>query len=226
MLGLGVLAAAGDPWIRWDWVHDHRALILGDLRQHAELTGIAVALGLLISFPLALLARRWRHAEAPILFVGGVLYTIPSLALFAFLVPWTGLSRTTAEIGLVSYTILILVRNIITGLDGVPEETLDAALGMGFTGWRQLVRVELPLATPAIIAGLRIATVTTIGLVTVTVVMGQGGLAKLMLDGFTRDFRTPLVVGLGLTVALAVGADVFLQLIERILTPWARAGRD
>jgi len=225
MRTLAVLAA-GDPWVRWDWVQRHRDVILGDLRQHAELTGIAVALGLLISFPLALLARRWRHAEAPILFVGGVLYTIPSLALFAFLVPWTGLSRTTAEIGLVSYTILILVRNIITGLDGVPEETLDAAKGMGFTSWRQLVRVELPLAAPAIIAGLRIATVTTIGLVTVTVVMGQGGLAKLMFDGFTRDFRTPLVVGLGLTVALAVAADLLLQLLERLVTPWARAGRE
>ena len=96
---------------------------------------------------------------------------------------------------------------------------------MGYTGWRQLVGVELPLAAPAIIAGLRIATVTTIGLVTVTVVMGQGGLAKLMLEGFTRDFRTPLTVGLTLTVALAVAADLFLQLVERLVTPWARAGR-
>jgi len=224
MRGFAVVAAA-DPWVRWDWVHRHSDVILADLREHAELTGIAVVLGLLISFPLALAARRWRRTEAPILFVGGVLYTIPSLALFAFLVPWTGLSRTTAEIGLVSYTILILVRNIVTGLDGVPEDTLDAARGMGYTGWRQLVGVELPLAAPAIIAGLRIATVTTIGLVTVTVVMGQGGLAKLMLEGFTRDFRTPLTVGLTLTVALAVAADLFLQLVERLVTPWARAGR-
>jgi osmoprotectant transport system permease protein len=224
MLNSGVLAA-GDPWVRWDWVRDHTHIILADLREHAELTVIAVVLGLVISFPLALLARRFRRTEAPILFVGGVLYTIPSLALFAFLVPWTGLSRTTAEIGLVSYTILILVRNIVTGLDGVPEDALDAARGMGYTGWRQLIGVELPLAAPAIIAGVRIATVTTIGLVTVTVVMGQGGLAKLMLDGFTRDFRTPLVVGLGLTVLLAVTADLFLQLVERLVTPWARAGR-
>ena len=187
-----------------------------------ELTVVAVAVGLAISFPLALIARRWRWAGAPVLSATGILYTVPSLALFAMLVPWTGLSRTTAEIGLVGYTLLILIRNIVTGLDSVPEDVREAARGMGFTRRRQLWRIELPLALPAIIAGVRIATVTTIGLVTVTALIGQGGLGQLILEGLIRDFRTPLVVGTVLSVALAVIADVGLIGLERLLTPWRR----
>ncbi|MGH9278652.1 MAG: ABC transporter permease, partial [Acidimicrobiales bacterium] len=150
-----------DPWVRWDWVSRHGDDIAAAVRQHVELTVIAVGIGLLISFPLALLVRRWRWLQAPILSLSGILYTIPSLALFALLLPWTGLSRTTAEIGLISYTLLILVRNILAGLDGVPRDVRDAAEGMGFSRRRQLWRIELPLATPVIIAGVRIATVTT-----------------------------------------------------------------
>jgi osmoprotectant transport system permease protein len=190
-------------------------------RQHVTLTLIAVGLGLALSFPLALLARRWRWLEAPILSVTGILYTIPSLALFALLVPWTGLSRTTSEIGLVSYTLLILVRNILAGLDSVPPDVREAAQGMGFSRRRQLWRIELPLAAPVIVAGVRIATVTTIGLVTVTALIGQGGLGQLILDGLNRDFRTPLVVGSVLSIALAVAADVGLAGLQRLLTPWA-----
>jgi osmoprotectant transport system permease protein len=150
---------------------------------------------------------------------------VPSLALFAMLVPWTGLSRTTAEIGLVGYTLLILIRNIVTGLDAVPDEVREAARAMGFTGRRRLLRIELPLAVPSIIAGIRIATVTTIGLVTVTALIGQGGLGQLILDGLIRDFRTPLVVGTVLSIALAVVADVGLVGLERLITPWARGRR-
>lgn len=214
--------AAADPWLRWDWVTSHLDDIWAATRQHVELTAIAIAIGLALSIPLALLARRVRWLEAPILSTTGILYTIPSLALFAMLVPWTGLSRTTSEIGLVSYTLLILIRNIVAGLDGVPVDVKEAAVGMGFSPARQLVRIELPLAMPVIVAGIRIATVTTIGLVTVTALIGQGGLGQLILDGLIRDFRTPLVVGSVLSVALAVVADVGLAGVQRLLTPWSR----
>ncbi|MEA2932589.1 MAG: osmoprotectant transport system permease protein [Actinomycetota bacterium] len=217
-----VVAAAGDPWVRWDWVGRHLDDIAAATRQHVTLTLIAVGLGLALSFPLALLARRWHWLRSPILSLTGILYTIPSLALFAMLVPVTGLSRTTSEIGLVGYTLLILVRNILVGLDGVPDDVRESAQGMGFGPGRQLLRIELPLAAPVIFAGVRIATVTTIGLVTVTALIGQGGLGQLILDGLIRDFRTPLVVGSVLSVALAVVADGFLAGVQRLLTPWAR----
>ena len=208
--------------MRWDWVRDHGDDILAATRQHVELTLIAVALGLLISFPLGLAARRWRRASGPILGLTGVLFTIPSLALFALLVPFTGLSRTTAEIGLVGYTLLILVRNIVAGLDGVPDEVREAAQGMGFRPRHQLLRVELPLAVPVIVAGIRIATVTTIGLVTVTGLIGQGGLGAFIIEGINRDFRTPLVVGSVCSITLAVVADVALAGAVRVLSPWTR----
>ena len=216
------LAAVDDPWVRWDWVSRHTDDIASATRQHVELTVIAVVLGLAISFPLALAARRWRWALTPVMSVTGIIYTIPSLALLALLVPWTGLSRTTSEIGLVGYTLLILIRNIVAGLDAVPEDVREAARGMGFTRRRQLLRIELPLAVPTIIAGVRIATVTTIGLVTVTALIGQGGLGQFILEGLTRDFRTPLVVGSVLSVALAAVADLGLTGLERLITPWSR----
>jgi len=219
----GSLAVVGDPWVRWDWIGDHVEEISAATRQHVELTLIAIVLGLALSFPLALVARRFRWLQTPILSATGILYTIPSLALFAMLVPWTGLSRTTSEIGLVSYTLLILIRNIVAGLDAVPADVKEAAQGMGFSGRRQLLRIELPLALPVIVAGIRIATVTTIGLVTVTAVIGQGGLGQLILEGLIRDFRTPLVVGSVLSVALAVVADLGLAAVQRLVTPWSRS---
>jgi len=203
-------------------VGDHGDDILAATRQHVELTAIAVGLGLLISFPLGLAAHRWRRTQAPVLGFTGALFTIPSLALFALLVPFTGLSRTTAEIGLVAYTLLILVRNIVAGLDGVPDEVREAAHGMGYRSLGQLVRVELPLALPVIVAGIRIATVTTIGLVTVTALIGQGGLGAFIIEGIIRDFHTPLVVGSVCSVALAVLADVLLSGVARLLSPWSR----
>ena len=208
--------------MRWEWVGDHGDDIAAATRQHVELTLLAVGIGLLISFPLGLVARRWRRTSGPILGLTGVLFTIPSLALFALLVPFTGLSRTTAEVGLVGYTLLILVRNIVAGLDGVPDDVREAAQGMGFRPVGQLLRVELPLAVPAIVAGIRIATVTTIGLVTVTGLIGQGGLGALIIEGINRDFRTPLVVGSIGSVALAVLADVALAGAARLLSPWSR----
>ena len=216
--------AVTDPWVRWDWVRDHTGVITSALAQHLRLTAVALLVGFALSLPLGVVAHRWRRAGAPILAVAGVVYTVPSLALFALLVPRFGLSTTTAEIGLVGYTLLILIRNIVTGLDGVPDDVLEAARGMGFTSRRLLWRIELPLAVPAVVAGIRIATVTTIGLVTVTALIGQGGLGQLMLDGLIRDFRTPLVVGSVLSVALAGVADLALLGVQHLVTPWARAG--
>jgi osmoprotectant transport system permease protein len=213
--------AAGDPWVSWPWVRTHGDVIWAATREHIELTLIAVGIGLAIAVPLAIVSYRVRRLYGPILGITGVLYTVPSLALFALLIPWTGLSRTTAEIGLVSYTLLILVRNTVVGLDGVAADVDEAATGMGFSDGRRLARVDLPLALPAIIAGIRIATVTTIGLVTVTALIGQGGLGRLIVEGLSRDFRTPETVGAALSIALAVVADVILLVAERLLTPWA-----
>jgi osmoprotectant transport system permease protein len=214
-----------EEWVRWSWIADHSDRIWAATRQHVELTVIAVAIGLAISLPLGIAASRWRPMLPPTLWVTGVLYTIPSLALFVLLIPWTGLSRTTAEIGLVSYTLLILVRNVVAGLDAVPTEIKESATAMGYRPLGRLLRVELPLAVPAVVAGVRIATVTTIGLVTITALIGQGGLGQLILDGLQRSFRTPMVVGAGLSVGLAVVADVVLLSVQRLATPWARAAR-
>jgi osmoprotectant transport system permease protein len=218
-----VLGANGpESWIWWSWVGDHLGDIGTAVREHLELTAIAVALGLVIALPLAIVVHRWRAWTTPVFAVTGIVYTIPSLALFAFFVPVTGLSRTTAEIALVGYTLLILIRNTATGLAGVSPDVREAAQGMGFGPVAQLLRVELPLAVPAVIAGIRIATVTTIGLVTVTALIGQGGLGDFILDGLNRDFKTPLVVGTVLSVALAVTADLLLLLLQHALTPWSR----
>ena len=222
MLATGVVGAVVDPWIRWDWVTRHLDTIGAALSQHIELTVIAIGIGLLIAVPLGLLGWREPFLRGPVFSVTGILYTIPSLALFSFLIPFTGLSILTAEIGLVSYTLLILVRNIVTGLDAVPAEVREAARGMGYRPLKQLAQVELPLSVPAIIAGIRIATVTTIGLVTVTALIGEGGLGSLILDGLIRDFKTPLVIGTVLSVALAIVADLSLAGVQRVVTPWAR----
>lgn len=211
------------PWIRWEWVRDNQGQIWEQTIEHLQLTLIAVGIGFLIAMVLSLVGIRFRRLYGPITGVAGVLYTIPSLALFAFFVPITGLSTTTAEIGLVSYTLLILIRNITSGLDEVPPAVREAARGLGYRQPRLFWEVELPLAVPSIVAGLRIATVTVIGLVTVTSIISLGGLGLFILDGLRRDFLTPLVVGTVLTVLLAVALDAALLLAERWLTPAARA---
>jgi len=223
MLATGVVGAVEDPWIRWSWISGHADVITAALVQHIELTLIAVVLGLVIAVPLGLVAWRSRVFRGPIFTVTGILYTIPSLALFAFLLPFTGLTIVTAEIGLVGYTLLILVRNIVVGLNSVPDDVREAARGMGFRPLAELARVDIPLAIPAIMAGVRIATVTTIGLVTVTALIGEGGLGSLIYTGLLRDFHTPLVVGTVLSVALAVVSDLSLSGLQRLVTPWARS---
>jgi osmoprotectant transport system permease protein len=223
MSGFAALVAdAQEPWVRWTWVSTHTGVIWDATLEHIILTVVAVAVGLVIATPLGLVAWRSPGWREPILGVTGTLYVIPSLALFAFLIPFLGLTIFTAEVGLVSYTLLILVRNIVVGLDSVPAEVREAARGMGYSRREQLLGVDLPLALPAIMAGVRIATVTTIGLVTVTALIGEGGLGRLILQGLINDFRTPLVIGAVLSVALAVAADVSLGLVQRAVTPWAR----
>ena len=211
-----------EPLVRWGWIADHLDEIGRRTAEHLQLTGIAVGAGFVIAMALALVAIRYRRAYAPITWAAGVLYTIPSLALFALLIPLTGLSTLTAEIGLVSYTLLILVRNIVAGIDGVPRSVREAAIAMGYRRTRLLLEIELPLALPVIIAGLRIATVTTVGLVTVTALIGQGGYGFLIADGLRRFFNTPLLVGATLSVAMAIVLDASLVVVERALSPWAR----
>jgi osmoprotectant transport system permease protein len=209
--------------IRWSWIVDHLDDIGAQLVEHVQLTVIAVVVGLAISLPVAILAHRRRVVYPAVTFVAGLLYTIPSLALFVLLVPFTGLSIVTAEIGLVSYTLLILIRNIVIGLRSVPDEVRDAARGMGYTAWGMLLRIELPLALPAIVAGIRIATVTTIGLVTVTALIGLGGLGRFILNGLQTFFATPTLVGAVLSVVLALAADALLLVVQRSITPWSGA---
>jgi osmoprotectant transport system permease protein len=209
--------------IDWGWIFGHLDDIAASVWEHIVLTVVAIAVGFVLSFVLTLFVRRVPRAGAPVTFVAGILYTIPSLALFALLVPITGLTLVTAEIGLVSYTLLILIRNTLAGLEGVPSEVTEAARAMGYTRGTLLWRVELPLALPVIMAGLRVATVTTIGLVTVTAIIGQGGLGQQILLGFQLDFPTRIYVGAGLSILLALAADAGLLAIQRALTPWSRA---
>lgn len=217
-----IIAQAAGPFFRWDWVFRNLGEIWARLVEHVALTAIAVGIGLVISLGLSLIALRWRRTYAPITWVTGILYTIPSLALFAMLVPFTGLSTTTAEIGLVSYTLLILIRNIVAGIDSVSPDVKEAAIGMGYTRQRLFLEIELPLALPVIVAGIRIAAVTVIGLVTVTSLIGQGGLGFFILRGLNSFFWTQIIVGVVLSVALAVVVDLALASGERALTPWTR----
>ncbi len=214
--------------LRFDpgWVVDNLDLIGGLVLEHLYLTLIAIGIGLVIAFGLALIIRGSAGLYGPVLGVTGTIYAIPSLALFALLTPVTGIGTVlTAEIALVGYTLLILVRNIVEGLRGVPEDAIEAATGMGLTSTQRLLRVELPLAVPVIMAGIRIATVTTIGLVTVTALTGLGGVGYLIVTiGVQRGSFgiTQTLTGIVLAVALAVIADLGLQALERRLTPWAR----
>jgi osmoprotectant transport system permease protein len=223
-MGGGIfLTAYVDPWINWEWLTTHVQVFVDALVQHIQLTAIAIGVAFAISLPAGILAQRRRALRAPVLTLFGIFYTIPSIALFALLVPYTGLSTLTAEIGLVGYAVLILTRNVVVGLDAVPRDVLDAADGMGYRSFARLVRVELPLALPAIFAGLRIATVTTIGLVTITAVIGLGGLGQLILQGLVENFHTPLIVATALSILLAFVADIAFALSQRLTLPWARS---
>lgn len=212
------------PFFRWDWVTSHLDDLWTRTLEHLQLTVLSVALGLVVALGLAVLVR-WRRGTYGFLSgVSGLLYSIPSLAAFALLTAVFGLtSLLTPVLALASYALLILLRNTVTGLDSVPADVLQAADGMGFTPTQRFFKVELPLALPVIVAGLRIATVTVVGLVTVTALLGRGGLGFFILDGFRRSipFPTEVIVGAVASVMLASVLDLVLLQVERLLTPWA-----
>jgi osmoprotectant transport system permease protein len=214
----------GQPFFRFDWVFDNLDALAERLGQHVVVTVIAVVIGFVISFGLALIVRRYPRLYGPVIGISGTLYAIPSIALFAMLIPVTGLSLLTAEIALVSYTLIILVRNIVTALESVSPDVLEAATAMGFSRTQRLWRVELPIALPIIVAGVRIATVSTIGLVTIATLIGMGGLGYLIVNiGIQRFFPTATLTGVVLVVLLSTVADLLLLGAQRALTPWSRA---
>jgi osmoprotectant transport system permease protein len=223
-----VLPNAADCLVRNSWIcgkylSTRRDTILTDLKQHVILTVVAVAIGFAVSVPLTLFVRRFRRTEGLVLGLTSVLYGIPSVALFAVLVPFTGLSGTTVEIGLVTYTLVIFVRNTLAGLDAVPPDVIDAARGMGMGPVRMFLRVEVPLALPAILAGFRVATVSTVALVTVGALVGTGGLGQELADAFSSYFKAEALTASVLCVLLAVIADLLIVTVGWFLTPWRRA---
>jgi osmoprotectant transport system permease protein len=205
--------------IDWAWVLDDLAY---RTVQHLYLAGIAIAIGFAISFVLALWSVRRRAVYGPIVAVTGIAYTIPSVAMIALLVPITGLSIATAEVPLILYSLLIFIRNIVAGFDSVPSDVVEAADGMGYPRDRRLWRIELPLAIPLVFAGVRLATVSTIGLVTVTAILGDrfGGLGFFILEGYRHSFPTEILFGAIPSILLAVGADLLLVRLEGRMTPW------
>jgi osmoprotectant transport system permease protein len=215
---------SGEPLIRWDWIGRNSDIITEHLNDHLVLSIVPVLLGLAVSLPIGLLCARYRWLYAPVVGITSVLYAIPAIALFVVLVAFTGLTRTTVIIPLTLYTLSVLVPAVVDGMDSVPEHVRQAATAMGFGTLRRLVQVELPIAVPVVMAGLRVATVSNISLVSVGALIGVGGLGELFTDGFNRDFTTPIMVGIALIIALAVAADVLLLVLQRLLTPWARAG--
>lgn len=211
----------------WAWIADHLPQLAFRTGQHLYLAAIALAVGFAISFVLGVVAARWRRVYLPAAIAAGIVFTIPSLALFAAFVPITGLSILTAEIPLVLYTLVILLRNVVAGFDAVPADVREAADGMGFRRGRRLVRVELPLAVPLIIAGLRVASVSTIGLVSITAVLGDalGGLGFFIYEGMNRFFPTEIYAGAVPVIVLALLADRFFLWLQHRVTPWAGSPR-
>ena len=232
--GLGTVPAeASEPscysalvneWWCVQYVEDRRDDIVSATTEHLQITVAAVLLGLVIAFPLALVARRLPRVESTILGISTGLYTVPSLALLPLLVPFTGLSATTVVIGLGVYALTILVRGFLDGLRSVPDDVVESAVGLGYGPTRLLFRVQLPLALPVLVAAMRVATVSTVALTTVGTLVSYGGLGDLISHGVQRNFRAELVTAAVLCVLLALILDVVLVATQRMLTPWARAG--
>jgi osmoprotectant transport system permease protein len=236
----GVIAAGpvipnfgqGDPCVvqnrqfcaHW-FFHNFNSRFAPRLVEHLELTAIAVGVGAVIAFAAAIFAYRHGWFETPFALFAALLYTIPSLAFFEIMVQITGINRFTAEIALVSYTLLILFRNTLTGLQQVPRAAIEAARAMGLTERQRLLRVELPLAMPAMMAGVRIATVTTISLTTVAAYIGVGGLGQPIFNAIQTGFKTQFVAAGALAILLAIVVDLLLVLLQRVLTPWTRRMR-
>lgn len=222
-----VLAAgAPNPWFGTTYLTENADEVVSALQEHVVMSVAAVFWGLVLSIPLALLAQRSRVAEAGILGTAGVVYAIPAISLLLILYDTVGLGLTqlTVIVALVAYNLLILVRNVLTGLRGVPDEAKEAATGMGFGPLRRIARVELPLALPSIVAGVRIATVNTVALVTIGFAVGHGGLGALITQGYKNNlYRQQVMTGIVLTVLLALVLDLLLLLAQRLITPWTRA---
>jgi osmoprotectant transport system permease protein len=216
---------ARNEWICGAYLSTRRQVLLDAVVQHLELTGLSVLIALAVAVPLAVPAHRTRWAAGPVLAVTTVLYTIPSLAMFSLLLPLYGLSATLVVAGLVLYSLTVLVRNLLAGLRAVPEETRQAARGMGYGPARLLLTVELPLALPAAMAGLRIATVSAVSLVTLGAIVGFGGLGNLIYSGMNTYFKAQVLTASVLCVVIAVAADLLLLAVQRLITPWTRAGR-
>src|SRR3954468_14275677 len=224
--GHGDSCVTGDHAFCWGWVKEHWGDTLGPaLWQHVELTVIAVAIGFAIAFPLALLAHRFRRLEQPFGAFSALVYTVPSLALFQLLVPFTGITWTTVEVALVGYTLVILFPNIVTGLRAAPDDVLEAARGMGLTRLQVLMRVELPLAMPAIIAVLRIAVVSTVAIATIAATLLPDGLGYPIFLALKEPtpFKTEIYSAGVLAVALAISADLLLVALRRATVPWSKA---
>jgi len=205
------------------WIVDNFDRYTHPLIEHIVLVVTSVTIGFAIAFVLALVAHRRRWLVGPIVALTGVLYTLPSLALFFLLLPITGRGTMTALVALTAYTLQIIFRNIVTGLDNVPADAKDAGRGVGLTERQLLWRVEIPLALPDIIAGVRIASTTTVGLATLAVFAGAGGLGSEIIAGSNITFKTGVVAAGGLAVLLALVLDVFLLTVQRVLSPWRRA---
>ncbi len=228
---LAASAVAGEPscysrltndWVCLQYVQDRQSEIVAATTQHLQITVAAVVLGVVIAFPMALVARRYPRLESSILGVSTGIYTIPSLALFPLLVPFTGITATTVVIGLALYALTVLVRSMLEGLRSVPDDVRESASGLGYGPGRMLFRIELPLALPVIMAGLRVATVSTVALTTVGSLVAYGGLGNLIKDGVSTNFRAELFTASVLCVLLAVLLDVVLVVAQRLMTPWTR----
>ncbi|MFE1859046.1 ABC transporter permease [Streptomyces anandii] len=216
---------ARNEWICGAYLSTRRQILLDATLQHVRITALAVLIGLVLAVPLALLARRLRPAAGPVLAGTTILYTIPSLAMFSLLLPLYGLSESLVVAGLALYSLTLLVRNILAGLRAVPEETRQAARGLGHGPLRLLLTVELPLALPAAMAGLRIATVSAVSLVTLGAIVGYGGLGNLIYSGMNTYFKAQVLTASVLCVVIAVAADLLLLAVQRMITPWTRTGR-
>ena len=227
-----LLAAAREPscysafvneWWCAQYVEDRRDDIVAATTEHLQITVAAVILGLVLAFPLALVARRYPRLESTVLGISTGLYTVPSLALLPLLVPFTGLSANTVVIGLGVYALTVLVRGFLDGLRSVPDDVVESAVGLGYGPTRLLFKVQLPLALPVLVAAMRVATVSTVALTTVGTLVSYGGLGDLIAHGVQRNFRAELVTAAVLCVLLAVLLDVVLVVSQRLLTPWTRA---
>ncbi len=217
------LAEASNPWLSWSYVQDNWAELVAAGKEHILLTVGAVVLAIVLAIPLAMLVRKVPRLSGPVLGLSGVLYTIPSLALISLLWPVFGLSPWTVIIALAVYGLLVVLRNIVVGLDEVPAEVLDAANGMGLTTRQIATRVSIPLAMPTILAGIRIATVSTVGMVTIGALVGYGGFGTLILSGFQNNFwHAQIFTATLCCVLLAVVFEILLLVVERVTVPWTR----